>query len=774
MEGENRPEFQIIRARETHQLQPYYSSPHNKSPEESFYPDTIYPESMEQQMGFLDCWRIIVKRWWIVFLLVSVSLAVTVIVTWSAIPVYRATTRIQIDPESQNVLPFQDVNNLGVGYAQSREYLETQFRVLESRELAERVIHNLDLGQNPAFTGSEKPSWRARITGWGKKALGLGENQNELSEAEREEVRRLALIDTFLSRLTITPVRNSRLVDASFDSTDPKLAAAVAASLATQYIQMNFDTKYNATNAAADFMSEKIVDMKIRVEKSEGALTEFGQQHNIYAIRDNDNVTMRKLADLNSALTTALTERLQKESVWNVVQKTASGNYPDILKNDLIRSLEKDVSALKQRKMNLDAEYYPTWPELNQVVSQLYEAERQLDQEKQRALRNAETEYQTALQREMLLTREMEEHKKQVDELNRDLIHYNILQRQVETDRELYDGLLQRMKEAGVSAGLQSSNIHVVDVAQTPRFPYTPKKTRNLAVGLGIGLLLGAGLAFFIERLDNSLKTPDDIDRFLSLPSLGVIPSLDSAEPKRKLLLREKQVETVVHTNVMSLISESYRNLRVSVTLSSGTEAPPRVLLLTSSHAGEGKTTTAINLAITLAQTGARVVLLDCDLRRPRIHRIIGRDNNEGLRQYLSGKADLDAVVKVSEIPNLSIITAGPLYPNPTELLGSPRMKEGLAWLAGEYDYVVIDSSPVLAVSDARILATMVDGVILVVKGGVTPKEVVQHAKRLIEDVHGRLLGILLNNVNVQSADYRYSSGYYGSYSSYDDTEQVG
>jgi capsular exopolysaccharide synthesis family protein len=384
------------------------------------------------------------------------------------------------------------------------------------------------------------------------------------------------------------------------------------------------------------------------------------------------------------------------------------------------------------------------------------------------------------VQKEELLLRALDAQKVQVDTLNQDSIQYNILQRQVETDRQLYDGLLQRMKEAGVSAGMQSSNIHVVDKAQAPLVPHSPNKPRNLALGLAVGLFLGVGLAFFVERLDSSIKTPDDIDRFIDLPSLGVIPSVTSiaaAGPKRKLPSGETKpdVGMVTHTDAMSLLSEAYRDLRASVTLSSGAETQPRILLLTSSMAEEGKTTTAINLSITLAQTGVRVVLLDCDLRRPQIHRVMGLGNDDGLSGYLSETAELADVVKATEVSNLFVIPAGPPPKNPAELLGSSKMKEALALLAGEYEYVVIDSPPVLSVSDARILATLADGVILVVKGGETPKESVRRSKRLIEDVHGHLLGTLLNNVNVRSADYNhYSSGYYSSYYSSDGDDEKG
>ena len=334
------------------------------------------------------------------------------------------------------------------------------------------------------------------------------------------------------------------------------------------------------------------------------------------------------------------------------------------------------------------------------------------------------------------------------------------------------------MKEAGVSAGLQSNNIHVVDTAKVPRTPYSPNKPLNLSLALAIGLMLGTGLAFFIEFLDNSVKTPDDVDRYIKLPSLGVIPSLDSIGSgkslKMKLIEAAGQnggngskgtlpagVEVITYHDTKSLISEAYRNLRTSVLLSSGAGHPPKVLLVTSSQRGEGKTTTSVNIAVTLAQTGDRVVILDCDMRNPRVHRVLGLSNQDGMSTFLSGNSELSGLIQESEVPNLFAITAGPIPPNPAELLGSVRMKQALVLLAETFEHIVIDSPPVLAVTDARILAPVVDGVILVIKGGETPKEAVQRTKRLLQEVHGHLIGTLLNNVDVRSADYYYYSRYY-------------
>jgi succinoglycan biosynthesis transport protein ExoP len=771
---------QLIRAQDTSRLPAYYAPPVEAPPSYQA------PPAEEDRVSLLDYWRVIVKRRWVIFCFALAVVVVTAIATWKATPVYRATIKLQIDPEQQSVLPFKEALDPGSTYAQSQEYLQTQFKVLESKSLAERVIKALNLENNPVFVGNVSAGATSRAFQWLRETFGLTERSDKQADAASLEERKLArLVKIFGDNLTTSPIRNSRLVDVNFESRDPRLAAEVANTLAKEYIGMNFETKYNATNAASDFLSGRLVDLKARVEKSEEDLVCFSRRHNIYTIGDKENVILQKLADLNTALTAAQSDRIQKESVWNIVQQAAPGNYPDILRNDLIKTLEAGVSALRLQKTRLEAQFKPGWPELDQVTGQLADSEEQLAQERQRAIKNAEIEYRTAMQREKLLTQALQAQKAHADTFNQNSIQYNILKRQVDTDKQLYDGLLQRMKEAGVSAGLQSNNIHVVDTAKVPRSPHSPNKPLNLSLALAIGLMLGTGLAFFIEFLDSSVKTPDDVDRYIKLPSLGVIPALGSVGSAKNLKVKllavaggdgsngngsngngskgalPANVEVITYHDTKSLISEAYRNLRTSVLLSSGAGHPPKVLLVTSSQRAEGKTTTAVNIAITLAQNGDRVVLLDCDMRNPRVHRILGMSNSAGMSSFLSGNSDLSGLIQESEVTSLFAISSGPIPPNPAELVGSARMKQALLLLAESFDRIVIDSPPVLAVTDARILAPVVDGVILVIKGGETPKEAVQRTKRLLQEVHGRLIGTLLNNVDVRSADYYYYSRYY-------------
>jgi succinoglycan biosynthesis transport protein ExoP len=768
MDNEQNPNQSLIRARDAANLPAHYYTPTDN-------PAFLHEPEDDGQINLLDYWRVLVKRRWTILIFVFAIVAVTAIASWKATPIYRATIKIQIDPENSSFLPFKEAGEVGSTYAQSQEYLQTQFKVMESQTLAARVIQVLDLGANPDFMVEVKPTIRSKTMQWLRGVFGLSETEDKDEDPAKAEDRKLAqLLRIFSSSLSTSPVRNSRLVDVSFENRNPKLAADVANALASEYVQMNFETKFNSTTTASDFLAKQLVDLKAKVEKSEEELVRFSQQHDIYAINDNENVILQKLSDLNTALTAAQAERINKESIWKIVQQ-AAGSFPDLLRNILIEELEKNLATLKVQQAKLAAAFRPGWPELDQVTGQVAEAENQLASERKKAIRNVETEYRTAVQREKLLTEALAAQKLEANSFNQNSIQYNIIKRQVDTEKQLYDGLLQRMKEAGVSAGLKSNNIHIVDPAKPPRAPHRPNKPMNLALGLGIGLLLGVCLAFFFEYLDSSIKTPDDIDRYIKLPSLGVIPSaasLLSPSKRRQLVataggngakgsVSSKSIELITYHDTKSLISEAYRNLRTSVLLSSGSGRPPKILLVTSSQAGEGKTTTAVNISITLSQTGEKVVLLDCDMRNPRVHRIIGLDNANGISSFLSGNSDLSSMIQQSEIPNLFAVSAGRVPPNPAELLGSSRMKQGLALLDEYFDHIVIDSPPVLSVTDARILGTLVDGVVLVIKGGETPKEAVQRTKRLLQEVHAHVIGTLLNNVDVHSPDYYYYSKYY-------------
>ena len=413
--------------------------------------------------------------------------------------------------------------------------------------------------------------------------------------------------------------------------------------------------------------------------------------------------------------------------------------------------------------MKLLENYKPDYPEMKRLKNQMETIQKRLDAEIHQIIAGIKMEYDSSLRKESLLRKAFEEQKAKAMEMKQKAIQYNILKREADTNKELYKGLLQRMKEAGVSAAITASNIQVLDQAEPPARPHRPNKQLNLLLAAVIGLFLGVGMAFFFEYLDNTVKTPDDVEEMVGLPSFGMVPEI--SQERRNLLAAGKSypVELITHGHPKSMLSEAYRNIRTSILLSFS-EKPPKIIVVSSPNPAEGKTTTAINTAIALSQTGGRVILIDADMRKPRIHNIFAKDNGIGLSSFLSGNIQLESIIRSSKIPNLSYIPSGPIPPNPSELLGSTLFKNMIQSLGNQFDQILLDSPPVLGFADSTILSTLVDGVILVVVGGKTPKENLQRAKEMLFQVDARILGVVINRVDIRRSVY---GSYYHRYHYY-------
>jgi capsular exopolysaccharide synthesis family protein len=743
----------------------------------------LYDE-VETKPVVLDYWRILVKRKWMIFASALAVTAAVAIKTWTEIPIYRATATILIDPEQVDYLPYKDTfQQEAQDDWLSGEYIETQIRTIKSLTLATRVIKALNLESHLGPVKEESPSSHSKIYAWVMSVISPKRNGQANASNDPAENQYSPSAPSLSANLQATPVRGSRLIQVSFSSPDPALTATVANTVCAQYIEYNMEARYRSTQTATEFLTKQLVDLKANVEKSEEELLKFGQQMDIVTLDDKGgNAISQKLIDLNTALTHAQMDRLEKESTWRIVQDSLPG-FPDSLRSPGMTVLENSLAQLQQEEATLSVLYKPGWPDLARVQRQREEVERQLVEARKRAVKDIENDYSAAVAKETTISQAVAAQAAESMKLSQNSIQYNILKREVETNQQLYNGFLQRLKEAGISAGLKSSNIRILDAAVVPGTPETPDKPRSMFYGVMGGLFCGMLLAFFFEYLDSSVKSPDDVDRFIKLPTLGVIPSpasLSSTSSHRLLVARgnnglsgASRVELVAFQNVKSIVSEAYRNTRTSVLLSSGASRRPKSLLITSSWMGEGKTTTSLNLAITLCQTGEKVLLLDCDMRNPNLHRILDLGHSAGMSEYLSGNADLSGngdlspLVQETSVPNLYIIPGGHTPPNPAELLGSERMKDVLALSNGHFDHIVIDSPPVLSVADARILAPVVDGVILVIKGGETPKQAVQRCKRLLQEVNANIIGTVLNCVDVRSADYLYYSRYYYRYGYY-------
>ncbi|PIX22538.1 MAG: hypothetical protein COZ69_10835 [Deltaproteobacteria bacterium CG_4_8_14_3_um_filter_45_9] len=575
-------------------------------------------------------------------------------------------------------------------------------------------------------------------------------SEKEISENKKDT----ALIDQFLSKLKVEPIRNSRLVKVHFDSNYPELSAKVPNTLAVTYIQQSVESRFIATEQVKEWLTKQLEDLKAKVERADEALQAFGSKHDIISLEEKENVTMQRLTELNEVLTKAESERMAKEALYRQTKDKHFDALPSILENKLVMDLKQAYIQLEAQYMKLSETFKPEYPEMVRLKNQMQSIQRRMDVETNKIIAGIKNDYESNLRRESLIRQAFEQQKAKVMEMKEQGIQYNILKREADTNKELYKGLLQRMKEAGVSAGLTVSNIQVVYQAEIPTGSYKPNKKLNLLLAAVVGLFLGIGLAFFFEYLDNTVKSPEDVEQLIRLPSFGMVPEI-SYERKKRLAKASYPVELVTHGHPKSILSEAYRNIRTSILLSFS-EKPPKKIVITSPNPSEGKTTTVINTAIALSQTGAQVLIIDGDMRHPRIHKIFNEENGAGLSNFLSGNSPLDSIIKKTEVPNLYYIPSGPIPPNPSELIGSKLFKVMMDSLGKKFDHIVLDSPPALGFADSVILSTTVDGVILVVLGGKTPRETLQRAKEVLHQVNAKILGVVINRVDIHRSGYGY------------------
>jgi len=691
--------------------------------------------------------------WLSLFFLLTVVTVVTV-ASFKMRTVYQAVSRVEIDRDLSNSFYPQGMMVPDAMYFDMDNYIETQAKILQSDTLALMTIQSLHLAQNPEFGGA--PSSKPPGT------------PGDITQATQDQG--LAILGAFQGRLSVKRIPESHLLDVTFEAHDPRLAAEIINAHVQNFIEQSFQTRYQSTTRASEWLAQQIEELRIRMEKSEDQQVRYERDNQIWAIDEKQNTTTQKLADLNRELTEAQAERIQKEAGYELVRTGRLESIPAVQQNSALQGLiqrRNDLNAQYTDALNLTG---PNFPKVQRLQEQLKEVDKLIQIEKQNISNSIESDYRTAQQREALLSQALDKQKTEVNAMAEKLVQYNILKREAEANKQLYDGLLEKLKEAGISAGLRSSDLRVVDPALIPRVPSRPQKTRNITWAILAGLLGGIGLAFLREYLDNTVKTPDDVEQLTRLPSLAVVPMQSALNGRGYKLLRrrtngdgaEEQVELVAHLHPQSPISEAFRALRTSLLLSQA-EHPPQVILVTSALPREGKTTAVLNLAVTLAQLGDRTLIVDGDMRKPGISKFLalGDGKHAGLSTYLAGVSSLDLVtVPHPSIPNLSVVLSGPIPPNPADLLSSQRLRDALTALRSEYRFVVVDSPPIMAATDAVILSSLTDGVLLVVRSSCTPKEAFLRTRDLLSGVRSRFLGVLLNAVDTSSPDYYYSYKY--------------
>jgi capsular exopolysaccharide synthesis family protein len=575
------------------------------------------------------------------------------------------------------------------------------------------------------------------------------------------------LIDAYIDRLEIAPVQRTRLVKIAFSTPDPELAARVANMHARAYLEQGIERRSHVNEEARHFLQGKLTELKDRVEKSEAALNRYRRDRGIISLDNRENIVVDRLADLNKRLTEAEADRIGLEAQTRLIRKHEYDALPAVIDNRLIQTLKGELARLEGERADLATQFKPGYPALDQLQAKVEQTRRRLQQERQRTVAGIKSAYTAAKQKEDELRAKMEQQKTAALSLKDAAVDYTILAREVDTNRQLYDSVLQRLKEMEVATALRASNVSVIDQAVPPVQPSRPKKGLSLLCSAVLGLVGGVGLAFFVEYLNNTLRTSQEVERYLHLPSLGMIPDFvrsarhgspapEPASPDVQLLNGSAAQAGFVFTHSpFSVTTEAYRMLRTALLLAQ-TETSPKTLLFTSGMRGEGKTVTVVNTAAVLAQMGVRVLVIDADLRCSACHTVLGVENKSGLADVLSGRWDPVDVIRPTVSDHLFVLSSGSLPLNPTELVGSKQMRGILASLREQYDYVLIDSPPVMLASDAVLLSTMVDGVVLVANAQRTPKQVVREACTRLSCAQAKILGVVLNQLNMRHREYAY------------------
>jgi capsular exopolysaccharide synthesis family protein len=718
--------------------------------------------SNDSELSLVHYLQILYRRRYVaVSAFVIVFLGVT-LYTVTSTRIYEASTRILIERDTPNVVSFQEVLDQG---AQTDDYYETQYAILRGRGLARRTIDSLKLWDHPLF--NQQPGFSVRgllMTPFNAMTRWFEPPRSIEAPGAEETAAQSRVIDQFLANLNVEAVRYSRLVDLSYRSSDPALAAKIANALGEAYIKQSVELTSTTTKEASTFLTEQLAEQRAKLEASEQALQAYREQTDSVSLEERQNVVVQRLADLNAAVTKANTVRIQKEAAYNQVKialenPAAIDTVPLILSNPFVQQQKTELAALQRQRAQLSEKLGPNHPDMIKVGVALQNAEARIKQEVAQVVQSMRNDYEAALAEERSLTATLNRQKGEAQVLNRSGIEYGVLQRDNEANRQMFEALLKRTQETGISEELKAGNIRIVDQAETPRGPVSPNTFNNLMIALLGGLGLAVGLAFAFEYGDDRIKNPDELKKSLGLPFLGMVPALF-----------DKSITTpLINGGAPNLFGESFRSIRTNVLFSSADEGS-RLVVVTSSAPGEGKTAVSTNLSLVLAQAGHRVLLIDADMRKPRVHEVFTRALSPGLSNFLVGAAMPSEVIQETPQQGLWVMPAGTFPPNPAELLGSKKFRDLTVFLQEYFDWVIIDTPPVMAVTDASIAANLAHGVLFVVGAEMTSKRVAQRAVEQLEMSQARFLGAVLNRVDLEHNAYYYSryyrheyGGYYGS-----------
>ncbi|MDC0292509.1 polysaccharide biosynthesis tyrosine autokinase [Candidatus Binatia bacterium] len=789
----------------------------------------VDPYASDEEPRFLEYWRLLRNNWQWIAGGAGAAAVVAIVYLLVATSMFTAESKIMIERQSQNALNVQELLADGMSGDESNFY-RTQEQILKSRTLAVDVIRELGLERNPDFVEQEGEA-DGLVSGWIQGLVGLFKSGDE-----RLDPSGIApdVIRAYQEGLSVSPVTRTKLAVVRFTTPNPELSAEIANTHVRAYMMQGLRLRSEASEEARGFLDEKLVEVKQKLHASEAALNAYRKDKGIVTLNDEDSVIVDRLADLNDLLTEAESNRITLEADVKLIKGRAYDSLPAVANSTLIQALKSQLAEKEGAYVELAAQFKPAYPPVQNAKAEVDALRARLDGEIQQVVASIESKYLAAADRETQLRATMDTQRAKVLDMKDAGVQYAILEREANTNEQLYENILSRMKEIGVAAAVQASNVSIIDKATPPENRSSPQRLRTLLLALLMGTGLGAGIVLGRDFLDNSVKNTEDVERYLQLPSLGIVPDFDAlpdqsttygygsrsrtkaagvaakflgrsteefdetldgvstsdghAMPDADLVgeetvaaadgqmqlvgaVPESDSSLVLAQGNDSVVSEAYRTLRTAILFSTPEEAP-QTMMFTSALESEGKTTTSLNTAIVFARLGARVLIIDADMRRASCHGRFGVSNDYGLSEVLTGQRNFDEVVVKTKVDGVQMLTAGALPPNPTELLASSAMEKLLARCAEHFDYVIVDSPPVMAVNDAVVMGHMVDGVVMVVRAHHTPRQILQRAEARLLQARSHVLGVLLNKVDAKTDNYAtyYGGKYYSTYYAGEDT----
>jgi len=747
----------------------------------------------EEELNLLDYWRVILRRKGVLFIFASAVILLVGFYTFTLTPKYKATATLLIEDETSKIMSIEDEFGYGRRMSDLR-FFNTQLILLESESLAERVARKMDLLSLPEFGVGKKEK---------KSLLTLIQNLvtfkwiRPKKNSKNDDSDQFILSDPYLdivedlrNKIDVSPIRETKVVKVSCTLAFPVIAAEIANTLAEEFITFSIEKRYKTTQQASDFLSDQIANLRKDLAAKEREIQGYGKEKELFFLSDSESIAISKFADLNSAYTRAQIDRIKKEAFYRELKNLNVDSLPPFVNNTLVQQLKTEYTKMKNEFEEQSKVFKPGYPKMIQLKAKLDSMRDELKSEIRKAVDAAESEYQAALKNEFSIKKLLDNQKDNVVKMDSNTIYYNSLKIEVENKRKLLNSLVERQNETLVSArleGLKTSYVSIIDRAKVPDKPVSPKKKLNLMLAFFIGIIGGIFLCFIVENLDNTIKGPEDVERLTCLPSLGVIPFLITYGKRKKTkhgyyskleysyrkdnseseeaVTEIKKIELINYSHPKFTVSEDYRTVRTSILLSYA-EIPPKTIVFSSTLPQEGKTATVANMAVSFAQLQKRVLVVDADLRKPRLHQIFEVKNIGGLTGYLTGKIPFEDVVQKTSIENIRLITAGPIPPNPSELLNSNKMKMMIENLEKNYDFILIDTPPILAVVDSLIINSLADGMILIVQPEKTAREPFLKAVEELKQSKAKIIGVLHNQAKLKSQyyyNYRYVyRDYYG------------